>query len=100
MASMLNNTNNGTIVLKDYIDLELIDLDKTSLEIVSNIYPKNYSKVRRIIFIKKTQKSWSIIISWIIYLNFPWDRRNKWTIAKAASYESLQKSRHPRRTQF
>ena len=49
MASMLNNTNNGTIVLKDYIDLELIDLNKTSLEIVSNIYPKNYSKVCRII---------------------------------------------------
>jgi hypothetical protein len=56
MATMLNNTDNGTIVLKDYIDLELIDLNKTSLEIVSNIYPKNYSKVCRII-IKKNQNS-------------------------------------------
>ena len=45
MASMLNNTYNGTIVLKDYVDLNLIDLKKSSIEIVSNIFPKDYSKV-------------------------------------------------------
>ncbi len=42
---MLNNTYNGTIVLKDYVDLNLIDLKKSSIEIVSNIFPKDYSKV-------------------------------------------------------
>lgn len=42
---MFNKTNNGTIVLKDYINLNLIDSNKTSYGIVSNIFPKDNSNV-------------------------------------------------------
>jgi hypothetical protein len=45
MASMLNKTLNGTIVVRDYVDVTLIDTNKTSYGIVSNIYPKDPLKV-------------------------------------------------------
>ena len=45
MASMFNKSLNGTIVVKDYIDVTLIDTNKTSYGIVSNIYPKDALKV-------------------------------------------------------
>ena len=45
MASMLNKTFNGTVVVRDYVDVTLIDTNKTSYSIVSNIYPKDPLKV-------------------------------------------------------
>ena len=45
MASMKNKSYNGTIVLQNYIDLNLIDGNKSSYGIVSNIFPKNATKV-------------------------------------------------------
>jgi predicted AlkP superfamily pyrophosphatase or phosphodiesterase len=41
MASM-----NGTMLVKDYVDLKLIDSKKTVYGIVSNIWPASYGVVR------------------------------------------------------
>lgn len=43
MAEMLNKT----LIVKNYVDVNLIDSTKTIYGIVSNIYPKNESVVRR-----------------------------------------------------
>lgn len=39
---------NHTLIVSQYVDLDLIDLNKTFFEVFSNIYPKNESVVTTI----------------------------------------------------
>lgn len=43
MAQMVDSNQNGTQLISNYVDLNLIDSTKTIYGIVANIYPKNQS---------------------------------------------------------